>query len=262
MRKFLMKKSNFSNKQIYELSPFSKNNSKTSSVVLSFDNIRNNNSYPYYNNKNNNSLQNNSNYNNHFENDFFSNNYHQYQNAVNNKNNEYLEQKSNKPTILLLKRSSVSKHTRNRFDSVRQWSDSFANSIFIALKNTFPQFNIILLSDKNDTLMTCYSCQIKLFHTVDVLIGVHGAGLGNMLYMKPNSAVVELGPYGNDGRCLLGGGPFSRLAAVLSHNYMIHHPLYEEFKWIKTDLTSEFNVARFIIHISSFLYSINFIREL
>eukprot|EP00981_Chlorochromonas_danica_P002296 scaffold440_cov277-Ochromonas_danica.AAC.30 len=58
----------------------------------------------------------------------------------------------------------------------------------------------------------------------NVLIGVHGAGLGLMLYMSPNSAVIEIAPYGNDGRCLLGGGPFSRLATVMAHNYLIHYP--------------------------------------
>ena len=89
--------------------------------------------------------------------------------------------------------------------------------------------------------------------------GVHGAGLSNMLYMRPNSAVVELAPYGNDGRCLLGGGPFSRLAAVMAHNYMIHHPLYGEFKWLTRDMTCEFNITRFVVHIHSFLKSIDFV---
>jgi hypothetical protein len=118
--------------------------------------------------------------------------------------------------------------------------------------------------------------------------------------MKPNSAVVELCPYGNDGRCLLGlhihilsfsfylrlflllcfaeiigaiqeimiiimiryvmlfvgGGPFSRAAVVLSHNYMIHHPPKSEFKWMLSDMTSEFNIERFILHISSYLQSV------
>lgn len=97
--------------------------------------------------------------------------------------------------------------------------------------------------------------QIRAFAEADVLIGVHGAGLSNMLYMKPNSAVVELGPYGNDARCLLGGGPFSRTAAVMSHNYMIHHPPYEEYKWM-ADRTAEFNVSRFVVHIDSFLRSL------
>ena len=33
-----------------------------------------------------------------------------------------------------------------------------------------------------------------------MITGVHGAGMGNSLYMQPNRAVVEIVPYGNDGR--------------------------------------------------------------
>lgn len=115
---------------------------------------------------------------------------------------------------------------------------------------------MVLFSDKNVSMMTSHASQVRHFFHTDVLIGVHGAGLANMLYMKPNSAVVELGPYGNDGRCLLGGGPFSRLAAVMSHDYMIHHPPYAEYKWMVQDVSSEFDVMRFVTHIESFLRSI------
>lgn len=94
---------------------------------------------------------------------------------------------------------------------------------------------------------------------INVSLGMHGAGLSNMLYMLPNQAIIELAPYPNDGRCLLGGGPFSRLSILLSHNYMMHQPPYEEFIWITKDSTSMFNITRFIIHIHSFLISINFI---
>jgi len=163
------------------------------------------------------------------------------------------------PVILLMKRSSGTKHTRNGHDSVRQWNDAFTNRMLQALKTSFPRFEVRLFSDKNETLMACHECQIRAFAETDLLIGIHGAGLSNMLYMKPNSAVVEIGPYGNDGRCLLGGGPFSRMAAVLSHNYMIHHPPYKEYKWIASDLSSEFSIERFTLHVRSFLASINWL---
>lgn len=164
---------------------------------------------------------------------------------------------SNKPVMMLLKRSSSSKHTRNGFDLVRQWGDNFTAQIMAALRHAFPQYEVRLYSDRNDTLMRCYACQIEAFASTDVLIGVHGAGLGNMLYMRPTSAVVEIAPYGNDGRCLLGGGPFSRLAAVMAHNYMMHMPPYEEFQWLVKDATSTFNISRFILHVHSYLKSIS-----
>ena len=161
-----------------------------------------------------------------------------------------------KPVMMLVKRSSNSKHTRNGHDSVRQWSDSFSERIISRLQKSFPNHRVVLFSDRNTTLMRCHSCQIQAFAETDVLIGVHGAGLANMLYMKPNSAVIELAPYGNDGRCILGGGPFSRIAAVMSHNYLIHHPKNEEYKWITRESVSEFNIERFIVHIDSFLSSL------
>jgi len=136
---------------------------------------------------------------------------------------------------------------------VRQWSDAFANKILTALQQAFPLYRVVLFTDRNETMMLCHSCQMRVFAETDVLIGVHGAGLANMLYMKPNSAVVELAPYGNDGRCILGGGPFSRIAAVLSHSYLVHHPRHQEYKWILKEAVSEFDVGRFITHISAFL---------
>lgn len=160
-----------------------------------------------------------------------------------------------RPVMLLMKRSADSQHTRNRFDLVRQWSDSFTTAIMTALTTTFPQYEVKLYSDRDEKTMDCFACQVRLVAEADVLIGVHGAGLGMSLYMPPNKAVVEFSPYGNDGRCLLGGGPFSRLATLLGHNYMMHHPPYEEFKWIGGK-SSEFNITRFVMHINSFLHSI------
>jgi hypothetical protein len=166
---------------------------------------------------------------------------------------------SRRKVMTLMKRSANSDHSRNRFDLVRQWSDHFTKRILQQLHQTFPQYEIRLYSDRNDSIMHCFDCQIRFFAETDILIGVHGAGLGMALYMPPNSAVVEFAPYGNDGRCLLGGGPFSRLAAVLGHNYMIHHPLYQEFIWKKQEKSSEFNITSFVTHIHSFLASIDFL---
>ena len=56
--------------------------------------------------------------------------------------------------------------------------------------------------------------QVRAFAETDVLIGIHGAGLASQIYMAPNSAVVEIAPYSNDARCVLGGGPFSRAAGA------------------------------------------------
>jgi hypothetical protein len=172
-------------------------------------------------------------------------------------NNNHQNQNKYKKVMTILKRSSNSVHTRNKHDGVRQWNDAFANEIIKQLQFTFPDYEVNLLSDRHEKIMKCFECQVKEFARTDVLIGIHGAGLGMALYMPPNSAVIEIAPYINDGRCLLGGGPFSRLATVMGHNYMMHQPSYEEFKW-KKDKTSEFNLTLFVIHTQSFLKSIEF----
>jgi len=111
-----------------------------------------------------------------------------------------------KPIMLLLKRSSNSRHTRNGHDLVRQWNNDFTMLLMNELQRTFiNHYDIRIYSDRNESVMKCFECQIQIFHEAKVLIGVHGAGLSYMLYMQPNSAVVELAPYPNDGRCLLGG---------------------------------------------------------
>lgn len=162
------------------------------------------------------------------------------------------------PTLLLLKRSSNTKHTRNGHDSVRQWSDDFADRLVLSLQSVLPGYNVALFSDRNTTMMGCHACQMRAFNSAKVVIGMHGAGLSNIVYMSPGSAVVEFAPYANDARCLPGGGPFSRLAAMMSHNYMMHHPPIEEYRWT-AGRTSEFNETRFATHVHSFLASIDFI---
>eukprot|EP00605_Chrysophyceae_sp_TOSAG23-4_P001612 GSChrysophyteH1.ASY1.ANO1.1772.1 assembled CDS len=172
---------------------------------------------------------------------------------------EGTKQKRKRPIMLLMKRSANTKHTRNGFDSVRQWTDEFAHMTLDALKEAFPSFDVQLYSDRNTTLMHCLECQIRSFAQASVLIGMHGAGLANMIYMPPNSAVMEIAPYSNDARCLLGGGPFSRAAALLGHNYAMHHPRSEEYKWLLKERASELDIPRLILHMSSFLRSINFV---
>ncbi len=162
-----------------------------------------------------------------------------------------------KMKMVLLKRSNGAKHTRNGHDLVRQWSDEFASRIAKALEQEFKNYRVEIMSDRNTTLMSCHHCQVAMVADADVLIGVHGAGLAHQLYMKPNSAVMEIGPYQNDGRIFLGGGPFSRLATLLSHNYAIHHPPHNEYKWIGRE-TSELSISSLIQHLKSFLGSVGF----
>jgi capsular polysaccharide biosynthesis protein len=38
----------------------------------------------------------------------------------------------------------------------------------------------------------CLSCQVRLYARTDILVGLHGAGLTNIVYMPPGSLLVEL----------------------------------------------------------------------
>lgn len=126
-----------------------------------------------------------------------------------------------RPVMLLVKRSSSSTSTRNSGDLVRQWSDGFTAELQTVLRAEFPSYDVVLYNDQDKQLMNCLECQVKLFASADVCIGMHGAGLSNIIYMRPNTAVVEFCPYGNDGRCLLGGGPFNRASILLAQDYLV-----------------------------------------
>ena len=75
------------------------------------------------------------------------------------------------PVMVLLKRSSNSRHTRNKSDLVRQWSDAFAARIVQALSAAFPGYRVVLFSDRDEALMMCHECQIRAVAEADVLIG-------------------------------------------------------------------------------------------
>ena len=165
-----------------------------------------------------------------------------------------------RPLMVLIKRSWGAVHTRNRRDNIRQWSETFAHNMVMAMRSAFPSFQVVLYSDKDEKLMECAHCQIDFIAKAKVLVGVHGAGLMHQLFMQPNGAVVEIGNYANDGRLLVGGGPFSRLAVLLAHNYMVHYPPYgSETVMTFRERVSSFNITNFVEHLDSFLRSISFV---
>ncbi len=68
--------------------------------------------------------------------------------------------------------------------------------------------------------------QVRLFTGVSVVVGLHGAGLSNIVFSRPGSAVIEMGAWGphNDGR----GPPpcFANMAHRLGLWYH-RHPRHE-----------------------------------
>ena len=66
-----------------------------------------------------------------------------------------------KPVMLLMKRSTGAKHTRNAEDLVRQWNDDFTRRLVAGLTRTFPTYEVKLFSDQDEKLMGCHACQVR-----------------------------------------------------------------------------------------------------
>lgn len=77
--------------------------------------------------------------------------------------------------------------------------------------------------------------QIEAISSAEVICGVHGAGLSGMIWMAPNSLVIELGPR-NFVPC------FSRLGTICKHRY--HRISYED----NSDLDLK-NISRSIMNL-------------
>jgi len=108
-----------------------------------------------------------------------------------------------------------------KLDDWRAWTDEQTTSYFKAIRRVFAFHQVTLLNSSSEVLLGCLHCQIKLFQETDILIGVHGAGLTNMIFMPQGSLVVEIvGKF--DGRMLPLCGYHGSLAAVFG----IHHYVY------------------------------------
>ena len=82
----------------------------------------------------------------------------------------------------------------------------------------FPHHRVMIFSDQDKEMMLCMACQVQLFSQAQVLVGVHGAGLTNAVFMKPGGILVEAVPR-FDSRHAPVTGIFARLAGMngLSH---------------------------------------------
>ena len=130
------------------------------------------------------------------------------------------EEDLHKPVVLLLKRSS-SRFTQNQGDfKERRWPPEMggAGAVRDALAKEFPHHRIMIFSDKDKDMMLCMACQAQIFNNAEVVVGVHGAGLTNSVFMNPGGIMVEAVPH-YDSRHAPVTGIFARLAGMngLSH---------------------------------------------
>lgn len=101
----------------------------------------------------------------------------------------------------------------------------FTKSPMKAIKNK----DIWVFSDNDVDLMSCIPCQIAMFSQASVVIGLHGAGLANTIYMKPGGYVVEVVPV-FDTRFLPVVGIFPRLSSTMGLNHFTYYPHFKDFE--------------------------------
>eukprot|EP01039_Chlorochromonas_danica_P005775 gene5775-6360_t len=124
-------------------------------------------------------------------------------------------------SVLILTRSPGA-FTQNKADAgQRKWTPRQLKDLTAGLKESFPKHSIEIFADNNRTLMTCPLCQAEMFSRADVVIGFHGAGLSNAMFMKPGGLIVEV-VYNYDSRHAPITGIFPRIADIIG----LHHFSY------------------------------------
>lgn len=80
---------------------------------------------------------------------------------------------------------------------------------------------VVVIGPSNPELSMCFACQLKEYAQAEILVGLHGAGLTNLVFMPTGSLLVEIvGKF--DGRMLPWCGYHGPLAAM----YGVHHYLH------------------------------------
>ena len=178
--------------------------------------------------------------------------------------------------------------SKNR-DIFRTWTDEFVSAMISELSavDIFPvsEFEIVIYSDSNRDLVGCIKCQINLFASADVIIGTHGAGLANSIYMpsslldkpersdtigsgagsgngngtggkmhmrsKGSGIVVEIIPH-FDSRHAPGIGIFPRVSALLGLHHFSYYSGITVERSKKEVLSYPFNVSDFAKNVRNF----------
>lgn len=80
---------------------------------------------------------------------------------------------------------------------------------------------MLTIADANTTVVDCMECELYEYSKADILVGLHGAGLTNIMFMKPETVFIEItGQF--DGRMMPVCGYHGPLAQIFG----VHHYVY------------------------------------
>ena len=79
---------------------------------------------------------------------------------------------ADKPLNIIILHRTISKYSQNLFDTKRRWKKETLLAIVSAIEIAMPESHVDIFSDGDSALMSCISCQIQMFSTADVVIGV------------------------------------------------------------------------------------------
>eukprot|EP00597_Dinobryon_sp_UTEXLB2267_P004952 CAMPEP_0170062712 /NCGR_PEP_ID=MMETSP0019_2-20121128/3835_1 /TAXON_ID=98059 /ORGANISM="Dinobryon sp., Strain UTEXLB2267" /LENGTH=137 /DNA_ID=CAMNT_0010268927 /DNA_START=1279 /DNA_END=1689 /DNA_ORIENTATION=- len=106
--------------------------------------------------------------------------------------------------------------------SSRDWTNRTFNIVLQAFSKVFSEHQIVPIRSNDPHYMKCFDCAVREFSGADVLVGAHGAGLTNMIFMPQNSLIVEMtGEW--DMRMLPVCGYTGPLCAACGHHHYIHY---------------------------------------
>jgi hypothetical protein len=146
-----------------------------------------------------------------------------------------------KPTVLVLTRSA-GQFTQNKYDAnIRSWTPKQLTQLRNDIITSFPNHLLDIFSDTNKTLMTCPLCQVEKFAIADIVIGFHGAGLSNAMFMRPGGILVEIISK-FDSRHVPVVGIFPRVSDIIG----LHH-----FSYVVKNV-KEFNISSFVKDVVEF----------
>lgn len=104
--------------------------------------------------------------------------------------------------------------------SNRKWNTKAINKVIHAFSKHFPSHHIVL---HNSAALGNRSVaqEILAFASADVLVGLHGAGFTSMMFMPPNSLIVEFVGKISDVHMTV-CGYYGPMAAAFGHQHYIH----------------------------------------